>query len=543
MKIYIVGGAVRDRLLGLPLADRDYVVVGATPEDMIALGYQPVGKDFPVFLHPQTHEEYALARTERKSGHGYKGFKVYAAPDVTLEEDLRRRDLTINAMAEDEAGTLVDPHGGQEDLAARVFRHVSETFAEDPVRILRVARFAARFTGFVVAPETNALMRRMVDNGEVDALVPERVWQEVARGLMETQPSRMFQVLRDCGALARLFPEIDRLFGVPQPPAHHPEVDTGVHVMRAVDWAARQGFSLPVRFAALTHDLGKGTTPPEYWPRHHGHEARSADLVRALSERIRVPVDCRELAVAVAREHGNVHRALELRPGTVVELLERVDAFRRPERFEAFLQACECDFRGRPGYEDKAFPAPEHLRQALQAAQTIDAADIARNADPARIRDAIFQARTRAVAAWRARAAERWWEHFPHQADMGVRGIGPTLAAAFEQAALAMTAVVTDPGRVAPDEAVEIRCEAPDEELLLADWLNALILEMAARRMLFSRFEVSLDGHSLHATAWGEPVDPDKHQPAVEIKGATYTELKAGRDESGRWLAQCVVDV
>ena len=406
MKIYIVGGAVRDRLLGLPLADRDYVVVGATPDDMIALGYQPVGKDFPVFLHPQTHEEYALARTERKSGHGYKGFKVYAAPDVTLEEDLRRRDLTINAMAEDEAGTLVDPHGGQADLAARVFRHVSESFAEDPVRILRVARFAARFTGFVVAPETNALMRRMVDDGEVDALVPERVWQEVARGLMEAQPSRMFQVLRDCGALARLFPEIDRLFGVPQPPEHHPEIDTGVHVMRVVDWAARQGFSLPVRFAALTHDLGKGTTPPEYWPRHHGHEARSADLVRALSKRIRVPADCRELAVAVAREHGNVHRALELRAGTVVELLERVDAFRRPERFEEFLRACECDFRGRPGYEDKAFPAPAYLRQALQAAQTIDAAEVARQADPARIRDAIFQARTQAVAAWRARTGD-----------------------------------------------------------------------------------------------------------------------------------------
>jgi len=406
MKAYIVGGAVRDRLLGLPLADRDYVVVGATPDDMIALGYQPVGKDFPVFLHPQTHEEYALARTERKSGQGYKGFKVYAAPDVTLEEDLRRRDLTINAMAEDAAGTLVDPYGGQDDLAARVFRHVSETFAEDPVRILRVARFAARFTDFAVAPETNALMRRMVDNSEVDALVPERVWQEVARGLMEAQPSRMFQVLRDCGALARLFPEIDRLFGVPQPPEHHPEIDTGVHVMRVVDWAARQGFSLPVRFAALTHDLGKGTTPPEYWPRHHGHEARSADLVRALSKRIRVPADCRELAVAVAREHGNVHRALELRAGTVVELLERVDAFRRPERFEEFLRACECDFRGRPGYEDKAFPAPAYLRQALQAAQTIDAAEVARQADPARIRDAIFQARTRAVAAWRARTGD-----------------------------------------------------------------------------------------------------------------------------------------
>ena len=403
MRTYIVGGAVRDRLLGLPVADRDYVVVGATPDDMVAQGYQPVGKDFPVFLHPQSHEEYALARTERKSGHGYKGFKVYAAPDVTLEEDLRRRDLTINAMAEDDAGVLVDPYGGQADLAARVFRHVSEAFAEDPVRILRVARFAARFTDFVVAPETNALMRQMVDNGEIDALVPERVWQEVARGLMEAQPSRMFQVLRDCGALVRLFPEIDCLFGVPQPPEHHPEIDTGVHVMRVVDWAARQGMSLPVRFAALTHDLGKGATPPELWPRHLGHEAKSVVQVRALSERIRVPADCRDLAVAVARDHGNVHRALELRPGTVVELLERVDAFRRPERFEEFLQACECDFRGRPGYEDKAFPAPDYLRQALMAAQAIDAAEVARRAVPAGIREAIFQARTAAVVVWRNR--------------------------------------------------------------------------------------------------------------------------------------------
>ena len=403
MKTYIVGGAVRDRLLGLPVADRDFVVVGATPDEMLALGFQPVGKDFPVFLHPQTHEEYALARTERKSGHGYKGFKVYAAADVTLEEDLLRRDLTINAMAEDEAGALIDPYGGQRDLAGKTFRHVSAAFAEDPVRILRVARFAARFTDFAVAPETNALMQQMVDNGEIDALVPERVWQEIARGLMDAQPSRMFQVLRDCGALARLFPEIDRLFGVPQPPEHHPEIDTGVHVMLVVDWAARQGFSLPVRFAALTHDLGKGVTPPGLWPRHHDHEARGVDLVRALSERIRVPADCRDLAVAVARDHGTVHRALELRPGTLVELLERLDAFRRPERFEEFLQACECDFRGRPGYPDKPFPEPDYLRQALQAAQAIDAAEVARNAAPARIREAIFQARAAAVAAWRDR--------------------------------------------------------------------------------------------------------------------------------------------
>ena len=542
MRTYIVGGAVRDRLLGLPVADRDHVVVGATPADMVALGYQPVGKDFPVFLHPHTHEEYALARTERKSGHGYKGFTVYAAPEVTLEEDLRRRDLTINAIAEDEAGTLVDPYGGQRDLAAKIFRHVSEAFAEDPVRILRVARFAARFTDFTVAAETSALMRQMVDSGEVDALVPERVWQEIARGLMEAQPSRMFRVLRDCGALARLFPEIDRLFGVPQPAQHHPEIDTGVHVMLVVDWAARQDMSLPVRFAALTHDLGKGTTPPEQWPTHHGHEARGVELVRALSERIRAPAECRDLAVAVARDHGNAHRALELRAGTVVELLERVDAFRRPERFEEFLQACECDFRGRPGYENKPFPAPDYLRRALQAAQAIDAGAVARSTEPARIREAIFQARAQAVAASRSQDGAHW-AHFPHQADMGVRGIGPTLASAFEQAALAMVAVVTDPSGVAARDAVDIRCEAPDDELLLADWLNALILEMATRHMLFGRFEVSLDDHRLQATAWGEPVDPERHQPAVEIKGATYTELRVRKDDTGQWSAQCVVDV
>jgi tRNA nucleotidyltransferase (CCA-adding enzyme) len=401
MKTYIVGGAVRDRLLGLPVVDRDYVVVGATPAQMLAQGFQPVGKDFPVFLHPQTHAEYALARTERKSGHGYKGFKVYAAPEVTLEEDLQRRDLTINAIAESETGELVDPYGGQRDLDARIFRHVSDAFAEDPVRILRVARFAARFTDFSIAPETLALMRQMVDAGEVDALVPERVWQEVARGLMEAQPSRMFLALRDCGALERLFPEIDRLFGVPQPPQHHPEIDTGVHVMRVVDWAAQHGLSLPVRFAALTHDLGKGVTPPELWPKHHGHEAKSVGLVRTLSERIRVPVDCRELAVAVARDHGNVHRALELRAATIVELLERVDAFRRPERFSELLQACECDFRGRPSYESRDYPPPVYLEKALAVARGVDAGAVARSVSPDKIREAVFRSRVDAVDAWR----------------------------------------------------------------------------------------------------------------------------------------------
>ncbi len=401
MKTYIVGGAVRDELLGLPVKDRDHVVVGATPEEMVARGFTPVGQDFPVFLHPQTHEEYALARTERKSGHGYKGFTVYASPEVTLEEDLRRRDLTVNAMALDETGTIIDPYGGQADLQARVFRHVSDAFAEDPVRILRIARFAARFTDFSVAPETLTLMREIVDAGEVDALVPERVWQELSRGIMEKQPSRMFQVLRECGALAKLLPELDCLFGVPQPPAHHPEVDTGVHVMLVVDWSAQQRFSLPVRFAALVHDLGKGATSPALWPRHIGHEAKGVERVRGMSGRLRVPADCRDLAVAVAREHGNVHRALELRPVTVVELLERVDAFRRPERFEEFLQACECDFRGRPGYETRPFPAVDHLRQALQAAQAVDAGAVAKSVEPAKIRQAVFQARAAAVAAWR----------------------------------------------------------------------------------------------------------------------------------------------
>ncbi len=401
--VFQVGGAVRDELLGLPVRDRDYVVVGASPERMTALGFRPVGKEFPVFLHPQTHQEYALARTERKSGRGYKGFIFHAGPDVTLEEDLRRRDLTINALARDANGTLVDPYGGQADLQAGIFRHVSAAFAEDPVRVLRVARFAARFESFAVAPETMALMRQMVADGEVDYLVAERVWQELSRGLMEKRPSRMLQVLRDCGALERILPEVDRLFGVPQRAEFHPEVDTGIHIMLVVDWAARQGYSLAVRFAALVHDLGKGATPAAEWPTHHGHEARSATLVRSLCERIRVPADCRDLAIIVAREHGKVHRAGELRPSTVVELLERVDAFRRPERFEEFLQACECDFRGRTGYEDRDFPEVDYLKQALHAARRIDVGVVARSTDPGRIREAVFQARVAAVSAWQQR--------------------------------------------------------------------------------------------------------------------------------------------
>ncbi|ARU32388.1 multifunctional CCA tRNA nucleotidyl transferase/2'3'-cyclic phosphodiesterase/2'nucleotidase/phosphatase [Sulfuriferula sp. AH1] len=376
MEVFAVGGAIRDSLLGLPVKDRDYVVVGATPEQMVAQGFLPVGKDFPVFLHPRTREEYALARTERKTAPGYKGFVVHADPDVTLEQDLARRDFTVNAIAQTVTGELVDPYHGQADLAARVFRHVSAAFAEDPVRILRAARFMARFAEFTIAPETMGLMRQMVAAGEVDHLVPERVWQELARGLMEAHPSRMFATLRECGALARIMPEIDCLFGVPQPPQHHPEIDTGIHVMMVVDYAASQGFSLPVRFAALTHDLGKGTTPPALWPRHHGHEARSVTLVKQLCVRLRVPNDCRDLAVIAARYHGDIHRARQLRAETVIRIFEATDAFRRPQRFTELLQACVSDARGRPGYETVAYPAADYLQAALCAAQQIDTAGI-----------------------------------------------------------------------------------------------------------------------------------------------------------------------
>lgn len=388
---------MRDQLLGRPVQDRDHVVVGATPELMSELGFRPVGKDFPVFLHPLTREEYALARTERKTARGYRGFVVHAAADVTLEEDLRRRDLTINAMALDADGRLIDPHGGSADLDGRVLRHVSDAFAEDPVRILRVARFAARFADFRVAPETLALMADMVRAGEVDALVPERIWQELAKGLMERRPARMFQVLRDCGALARIMPELDRLFGVPQPPQHHPEVDTGIHTLRVVDQAARMAGGLAMRWAALLHDLGKGDTPAEMLPRHHGHEGRGVALARALSERLRAPAECRDLAMLVARDHGNAHRALELRPATVLELLERCDALRRPERFEDFLAACEADFHGRPGWEDRPYPQAARLRQALTAARGVDAGAVARQAAPGAIPEAVRAARLAAL--------------------------------------------------------------------------------------------------------------------------------------------------
>ena len=371
-KFYKVGGAVRDTLLGRPVHDVDWVVVSADPAELRALGFTPVGRDFPVFLHPQTHEEYALARTERKTAPGYHGFAFHAAPDVTLEEDLARRDLTINAMAQDEAGALIDPFNGQRDLRERVLRHVSPAFAEDPVRILRLARFAARFHDFSVAPATMTLMREMVAAGEVDALVAERVWQEISRGLMEAHPARMIEVLRECGALARLLPEVDRLFGVPQPAAHHPEIDTGVHLLMVLDQCAVQGTPLPVRYACLCHDLGKGTTRAEELPRHIGHEGRSEKLAREVSERWRVPTDCRELAELVAREHTHVHQSLGFSPEARLRLLERCDAWRRPERFEQMLWACECDARGRLGLEDRDYPQRGRLSADLKATLTVD---------------------------------------------------------------------------------------------------------------------------------------------------------------------------
>ncbi len=369
MQVYLVGGAVRDELLKRKVDERDWVVVGATPEEMARLGFRQVGREFPVFLHPETNEEHALARLERKSGPGYRGFATDFSPAVTLDEDLKRRDLTINAMARAADGTLVDPYGGQRDLDARVLRHVSEAFAEDPVRVLRVARFAARFAhlGFRVAEETLELMRSMVRKGEVRALVPERVWQETERALGEKQPVAFFEVLRACNALAEIYPEIEALFGVPQPEKWHPEIDTGVHTLMVLDMAARLTPLPSVRFAALTHDLGKALTPREKWPRHPGHEVSSVRLVTELCARLRIANDYRDLAVLAARHHGVVHRAFELRPGTVLELLENTDAIRRPERFESFLLACEADARGRKGLQDRPYAQADYLRRALAA--------------------------------------------------------------------------------------------------------------------------------------------------------------------------------
>ena len=403
MKTYVVGGAVRDGLLGEAVNDRDWVVTGASPQHMLDAGYLPVGKDFPVFLHPRTHEEYALARTERKTGPGYRGFEVHAAPDVTLEDDLRRRDLTINAIAQDADGTLVDPHGGRRDLEAKVLRHVSEAFAEDPVRILRLARFAARWPQFTVAPETTALMRQMVEAGEVDALVAERVWQELSRGLMERAPARMIEVLRSVGALARLMPELDALFGVPQPPQHHPEIDTGVHTLMVLGRCAATAQPLPVRYACLVHDLGKGTTPTDMLPRHIGHEQRGETLIRRVDERLRVPVDCAELALLTAREHTHVHASEKLGAQALMRLLERCDAFRRPERFLQMLAACECDATGRLGLEQTPYPQRARLAAALEIAQDVDARAasaqaIARGLQGPAIADAIRRARVEALA-------------------------------------------------------------------------------------------------------------------------------------------------
>ncbi|KPF67052.1 hypothetical protein IP84_14680 [beta proteobacterium AAP99] len=401
MRIYQVGGSVRDALLGRPVNDRDWVVVGATPEAMVQAGYRPVGADFPVFLHPETQEEYALARTERKTAAGYHGFVFHTDPGVTLEEDLARRDFTVNAMAQDTDGRIIDPHGGQPDLAARRFRHVSEAFAEDPVRILRLARFMARFTDFEIAPETLDLCGRMVAAGEVDALVPERVWQELSRGLMEAQPSRMFETLRACGALQRLLPEVQALWGVPQRADYHPEVDTGVHLMMVLDASARLNAPLPARFACLMHDLGKGTTPAEILPRHIGHEQRSVDLARRVCDRLKVPNDCRELGLLVAGEHGNIHACLGFGAAALLRLLERCDALRKPQRFELALLACEADARGRLGMEHRPYPQAAHLLQALHAAQSVDAGAVAalHAGKPQAIRDAVHEARARAVAA------------------------------------------------------------------------------------------------------------------------------------------------
>lgn len=416
MQIYLVGGAVRDRLLGLPVKDRDWVVVGATPEQMAAQGFMPVGRDFPVFLHPQTHEEYALARTERKTARGYHGFAIHAAPDVTLEQDLARRDLTINAIAlrAHKAGTdglfeidrddLIDPFHGQRDLQSRQLRHVTEAFREDPVRILRIARFAARFTDFSVAPLTRQLMRDMVDHGEVDHLVAERVWQEMARGLGQERPSRMFEALRACGALQRLLPEVDALWGVPQRADYHPEVDTGVHVMMVLDMAAQLHASLPVRFACMTHDLGKATTPADILPRHLGHEERSVDLIGPLCERLRVPAECRELAELVAREHSNIHRSDSLNAAAAMRLLERCDAWRKPQRFEHALLACECDARGRLGHQQAAYPQRARLQKALGAALSVVTHEVAAKAQAqgisgAGIGERIYAARLDAVHA------------------------------------------------------------------------------------------------------------------------------------------------
>jgi len=378
MQVYLVGGAVRDHLLGHPYHEKDYVVVGATPAQMLDLGYQPVGKDFPVFLHPQTKEEYALARTERKSGTGYHGFEFHTDVSVTLEQDLIRRDLTINAMAMDDAGQVYDPYGGQQDLEKRILRHVSDAFVEDPLRVLRIARFAARYTsaGFVIADETLALMQRLTESGELNALTPERVWKETSRALSERHADVYFEVLRECGALKVLFPEIDALYGIPQRPEYHPEIDCGIHTMMSLQQACRQNYSLDVRFAVLVHDLGKALTPVEELPRHIMHEERGIKPVNELCDRLKVPTYTKQLALAVCKEHLKCHQAFNLKPGTLWRLLQRLDVLRRPERVEAFVQACECDSRGRLGLEDRAYPQAQYVLDAMQTVRAIKAQDL-----------------------------------------------------------------------------------------------------------------------------------------------------------------------
>ncbi|ANB01285.1 multifunctional CCA addition/repair protein [Ectothiorhodospira sp. BSL-9] len=408
MQTFLVGGALRDELLGLPVKERDWVVVGGTVQEMLDQGFTQVGRDFPVFLHPRTHEEHALARTERNTGPGYHGFEVHASPEVTLDEDLARRDLTINAMARDAQGHLIDPFNGQADLQERWLRHVSPAFVEDPVRVLRVARFAARLCplGFRVADETRSLMQRMVDEGELDALVPERVWQETEKALKAPAPSAFFQVLRDCGALAVLFPELEALYGVPQPPRYHPEIDTGVHVFMVLDQATRLSEDPLVRFAALTHDLGKGNTPREILPSHRGHEERGVVLIEALCDRFRIPNRYRELARLVARYHGLVHRVFELRPQTLARTLEGLDAYRRPERLESVLLACEADYRGRTGFEARPYPQADYVRRAQARCAAIQARELVEQGlkGPA-IAEALQQQRIQALKALKAEGA------------------------------------------------------------------------------------------------------------------------------------------
>lgn len=401
MQCYLVGGALRDELLGLPITDRDWVVVGASPEDMIAAGYTPVGRDFPVFLHPETHEEYALARTERKSGHGYHGFVFHTGDDVTLEADLARRDLTINAIARAEDGTLIDPYGGQADIDHRVLRHVSDAFVEDPVRVLRLARYYARFAplGFTVADETLALAREMVAHGEIDHLVPERVWTEMQRALMGDEPQLFFYLLRTAHALDRILPELDALFGVPQPVRYHPEIDSGVHTLLVLGQTAAANASLAARYSAICHDFGKATTPAEMLPGHHGHEERGVAPTQAASTRLQVPRRLHETARLVARWHTHLHRVDKLKPGTVLKLLEAMDALRRPERLEDLIAVCRADLRGRIGFEHQTYPQADKIRQAREAALSVDAAALAEQglAGP-QIGAALRNKRTHAIA-------------------------------------------------------------------------------------------------------------------------------------------------